>query len=170
MWTLELPLKIQVSKNKSKSLNLNEYRNWHYQLSNKVKQQFKDDLNYLVGSIPYQQRIHLHYTFYPVSKRKQDVMNVVAVADKFFSDVLPEIGVILDDNYHHLPSVSANYGGVDKINPRIEVTIIPWADPHGLSLELVKNAKRQYYPGPSGYSYGHGEVLSSSYRTPEWRI
>ncbi len=70
-------------------------------------------------------RIGLVYTLFIKSKRSKDVMNVISILDKFFSDTLTEIGVIPDDDYHHLPIVVGMYGGMRKdMEEHVEVSIV----------------------------------------------
>lgn len=77
--------------------------------------------------------IVLHYKVFVGSNTKSDVMNWVSVIDKFFQDVLVKHGIIPDDNYTIIPKIVSEFGGVDKKNPRIEITIE--------ELEEIKNTE-----------------------------
>jgi hypothetical protein len=70
-------------------------------------------------------KVRFVYTFYPRTKAISDVANVCSVVDKFFSDTAKHAGVIPDDNYTILPELIYRFGAVDKLNPRVEVHIIP---------------------------------------------
>lgn len=67
--------------------------------------------------------IQLHYRVYTGSTHKSDIMNWVAVIDKFFQDVLVQEGKLVDDNYDYVNFVSAEFIQVDKQNPRVEIDI-----------------------------------------------
>lgn len=106
--TFELPWSVQITKNKKFSLNLNEYRNAHYQVLSKAKRIFNESV------IPPRKKgfdhIHVEYIIMRKGKRKIDTMNVVSIADKFFLDFLVLWGVIPDDHS----------GIVSHMAPRVE--------------------------------------------------
>lgn len=124
---LTLPLKVvlprKTKKDKNVYLNLNTYRNLHYIINNDVKKVFKEDLRENLEGIDLGDKINIHYTYYANSNRKSDVANMCVVVDKFLCDALSEYGCIPDDNYDHVPEVRYSYGGVEKGNGRVEVTI-----------------------------------------------
>lgn len=121
MWTIALPLEIPVSKKKSLSLNLNPFRNAHFQVLNKAKVNFTDLVRSDLKDIPKLSKITLDYILYP--QRLCDTNNFCSIVDKFFSDALVECGVIQDDNFKVVIDTRFRFGYVDKNNPRIEVTI-----------------------------------------------
>jgi hypothetical protein len=51
-----------------------------------------------------------------------------AIQRKFFEDALVELGYLTDDNYLHVLGASDDFGGVEKDNPRIEITITEFPD------------------------------------------
>jgi hypothetical protein len=92
--------------NKKFSLNLNVYRNAHYQTLNKAKIIFK---NQLLADYPELSEIkgltgkaRISYNIIPNDKRKFDTMNIISVVDKFFLDALVAFGCITDDNYNYI--------------------------------------------------------------------
>ena len=125
MWTISLPLSVPVSKRKNFSLNLNIYRNAHHMVLNKAKTTFTNQILNQLKRIPQQSLISLTYIVFLPNQRKTDISNIGSVTDKFFSDALVEAGVIPDDNYTYLNQVSFLFGGVDRVNPRVDVTIKP---------------------------------------------
>lgn len=125
MWTISVPLSVPVSKKKFFSLNLNIYRNAHYQTLNKAKTTFTDSVITRLRKIPAQTKIALTYTIFFPNNRKADISNIGSIVDKFFSDALVDAGVIPDDNYTYLTHVQFFFGGIDLIDPRVEVTITP---------------------------------------------
>lgn len=103
-------------------MNLNQYRNWHYQTSNKLKILFKEQVK---GNLDFSflGKIEISYVYYAPDKRKRDLMNVIAVVDKFFQDALVEEGCIVTDDTDTVIKITSIYAGVDKNNPRVEATI-----------------------------------------------
>ena len=86
------------------ALNLNVYRNAHYQVLNKAKIIFK---NQLFQNYPEIQEIKAHqveigYYIERCDKRVFDTMNIISIVDKFFLDALVESGCIPDDNYKYV--------------------------------------------------------------------
>lgn len=99
--------------NKKFALNLNVYRNAHYQTLNKAKIIFK---NQLLADYPEIQEIKAHqvkigYYIERCDNRIFDTMNIISIVDKFFLDALVEFKCISDDNYKYVtyesPSVSS---------------------------------------------------------------
>ena len=124
-WTITLPWKVPLSKNKDFPINLNYYRNACFQELNNAKIKFAKLVSPLLGSVLCMESCSLAYAIFPPSKRECDISNVCSVADKFFSDTLVSCGKIIDDNFKVIPMVSFNFGHADVSNPRIEVTITP---------------------------------------------
>ena len=119
---IDLPLKLTLGR-KNYALNLNFYRNAHYQILNHLKVSFTDLVEPELKKLPKLSKANLTYTYYPGSKRLSDTANVCSIVDKFFCDALVRSGVIPDDNYTYIPSISYNYGSIDKENPRVTVVI-----------------------------------------------
>jgi Holliday junction resolvase RusA-like endonuclease len=128
---LVLPLKIRLSKAGKKwfILNLNNYRNAHFQTLNTAKKFYTaaviDQLQYrqpknlprLVGPL------QLTYKYYAATARRLDVSNPCSVIDKFTCDALTEAGVWIDDDIKTVVEVRYVWGGVEKMNPRCELEI-----------------------------------------------
>lgn len=123
MYKIDLPIKVPVSKKRNFSLNMNTYRNAHYQTLNKAKVIFKEMISPFLGDLPCFNKVELTYILYPGTKHLQDISNICCVADKFFCDAMTETGKWEDDNYTVIGKVSYLFGSVDKENPRIEVYI-----------------------------------------------
>ena len=120
-----IPLIVQVSKNKKVSLNLNTYRNLHFQLNNKAKSILLDIIKRecLIEGILSTPPFEFLYTIFRRDKRKSDLMNVGSVIDKFVSDALVTLGYITDDNTDIIKKVTIIDGGVDKQNPHAKLEI-----------------------------------------------
>ena len=119
-----LPYFVPVGKKeKNFYVNLNIYRNAHHFTLNSAKIAFKEAIQDQVNKLPFLHKIKLHYRVFAPSNRKIDTMNVGSIADKFFCDALVEAGKLTDDNYDYLLYNGFEFGGIDKENPRVEVTI-----------------------------------------------
>ena len=125
MWKIELPLKVDVSKKSSFSLNLNQYRNAHYHVLNTAKVNYSELVKKRIAHIPQLKACTLKYVLYLPTNRRVDISNVCSVIDKFFCDAFVEAGKLKDDSYDFLKEVTYCFGGIDKANPRVEVLIEP---------------------------------------------
>lgn len=120
-----IPLAIVLPRTRTKDknviLNLNNYKTTYYKTLNAAKQKFTETVE-----IPEFKAtvIHIDYQIYTKSRHVFDVNNVGSVLDKFLCDTIVKRGYIPDDNYNHIPEMpSGRFMGVDKDNPRAEVTI-----------------------------------------------
>jgi len=108
-------------------LNLNKYRNLHYQTLNGTKKQFKEDIKDQVEALPNLSElfgtIRIDYVCYLPNAVKRDIGNIVGVVDKYFCDAVVELGKLVDDNWEHIKASSWVYGGIDRDRPRLEATI-----------------------------------------------
>lgn len=118
------PLSVAKSRAKNFTLNLNVYRNTHYQTLNKVKVNYKTHLSKQISELPFLNKIRIVYTLYTGTRRKCDIANVLSIHDKFFCDALVELGKIQDDDYEKVPEVTYRFGGIDRENPRVEIQLI----------------------------------------------
>ena len=120
--TLSLPLFITNRSNRRKWLTLNNYRNWHYQVSNDIKRRFKsevfDKLDFKIKG-----RVKIEYFYFAPDKRTRDLMNVISVIDKFFQDAMVDRGCIESDDLSTVVEVNSCYMGIDREEPRLDVMI-----------------------------------------------
>tara|TARA_Y100001937_G_scaffold4488_1_gene5869 strand:+ start:854 stop:1243 length:390 start_codon:yes stop_codon:yes gene_type:complete len=119
---LSLPLFITNRKNKRKWLTLNNYRNWHYQVSNDIKRQFKSEVLELL-TFKLEGKVKIEYFYFAPDNRTRDLMNVISVIDKFFQDAMVEQCCIESDDLSTVTEVNSCYMGIDKENPRLDVMI-----------------------------------------------
>lgn len=118
------PLFVPQSKNKNFILNLNVYRNAHYQTLNTVKLRYKQILEEQIKELPeFKEQIQIVYRLFPKTRRRTDIGNVLSIHQKFFEDALTEYGKIVDDNYLYVPKTAQIFGEVDPTNPRVEIEI-----------------------------------------------
>jgi hypothetical protein len=106
-----IPARLQVG-NKVFALNLNTYRNAHFQTLNNAKKNFKILLynTYPEILLIRAKSVIVQYKITPHNKRLFDTQNIISIVDKFFLDALVEAGTIPDDNYkivtYHAPLVA----------------------------------------------------------------
>lgn len=122
MPSIDLPITIKVGR-KNLPLNLNFYRNAHYQTLNKMKILFAESIQDQLKDLPHYQQLNLIYTLYPKTHRLCDVANVCTIVDKFFCDALVKANTIEDDNYTVLKNIQYKFGEVDKEHPRVTVEL-----------------------------------------------
>lgn len=121
------PLVVPTNKDGSKvfRLNLNAYRNEHYQTLNKAKIVYKELMTPQIKALPTFDKLFLHFVLYPGSSREMDLANVASVTEKFFCDALVELGKIPDDNYKYVIGSCITFGDIDRIAPRMEILFNP---------------------------------------------
>lgn len=113
-------------------MNVNrKYRGPAY---NNLKKKFKETIRHNLDGVIMPGKIGIEYVIYKKNKRLKDRMNVCALVDKFFCDCLTECGVISDDNDDIIEYQFFRTGGIDKDNPRIEITV------HDLSVPATASS------------------------------
>lgn len=127
---LTLPLSVVLPRKKKDDkifqLNLNVYRNAHFHILNDAKITFLRAVEpqlVEMGRIDQYSPLLFSYVIFRPSRRTFDIMNVASVIDKFTCDAMIQTGVIKNDNHEHISRFVASFGGVDKDNPRCELTI-----------------------------------------------
>ena len=118
---VDLPRK--TKKDKRIALNLNVYRNLHFQINNQVKVEYTGEMILQLYKKSFPNPIHLEFVLYKPSKRKIDRANILCIVEKFFCDALTYFKCIPDDNDDHVLSTHYTTGGVDPQNPRVEIFI-----------------------------------------------
>lgn len=123
-YVITSPLYVYVGKKKF-MLNMNDYRNAHYQVLNKAKVEYKRLLRDEILQLPKMNVININYDVTLGDNRRHDGMNIVSVTSKFFLDALVEYGVLEDDNTKHVIHEEWNSRGVEKNNGKVEIYIKP---------------------------------------------
>jgi len=109
---------------KNVPINLNWYRNAHYQQSNKIKVKFKDHIKQQFEGLPkIQTKISIKFVYYAARNNSPDLDNFTSISKKFFQDAMVELGLIEEDNINHIIATSEYYGGIDRENPRVEAFV-----------------------------------------------
>jgi len=120
IFQIKLPAIVNVSKNRRFSLNLNQYRNAHYQTLSKAKRVFHQEVfNELRFVKKIQHPVGIHYSVIAGSKRKFDISNICTVVDKFFCDAMVKENLIDDDDYRYIAELLYSYGGYEKGNQHV---------------------------------------------------
>lgn len=117
------PLSVPVSKKNKFILNLNNYRNTHFYSLNTAKREYKALISHLLKGQSFKMPIQITYCYYPKTKRKTDLGNVLSVHQKFFEDALTELKCIPDDDYTQIIQSTFTFGTVDPENPRVDIFI-----------------------------------------------
>lgn len=120
------PLKVllprKTMKDKEYILNLNNYRNWHYIVSNQIKEAYTFDLGKQLFGLRFK-KIKITLKYFKGTERKCDRANIYCIHEKFFCDALVSHGVIEDDNDDFIKESVYLDVELDKANPRVEITI-----------------------------------------------
>lgn len=123
---ISMPLYVQLSKKekaKKYHINLNVYNQWHYIAKNNIKVKYKEIASPKLEGLVFDKKIELTFTLWKATKRKVDRANPLSIHEKFFCDALTELGCIPDDNDDHVYATHYYTGGLDRENPRVDITI-----------------------------------------------
>lgn len=113
----------KTKPNKTLLVGLNMYRNAHFHLQNKVKQHYAAIVtNQVTGSTPIVGRFRVSYTYYYKSS-VSDLGNVCSLSSKVLLDALQELNLIQQDNVQYCIEEVYRVGGLDKLNPRVEILL-----------------------------------------------
>ncbi|MEG0151641.1 MAG: hypothetical protein RR744_00480 [Cellulosilyticaceae bacterium] len=119
-----LPIYRKVRK-KDVLVGLNQVSLLHRYTKNKWKQDYdkivNDNMTRFMNE-PYDGKYEIEYLLYYKNVRC-DLGNVCCIAEKFALDSLQVLGVLKDDNVSRHVRSTYTVGGVDKENPRVEMTI-----------------------------------------------
>lgn len=124
-YVIESPLSVPVSSKKKFMLNMNDYRNAHYQVLNKAKVEYKRIMRDEILQLPKMNVISVDYEITLGDNRRHDGMNIASVTSKFFLDALVEYGILEDDNMKRVLHEEWNSCGVEKGNGRVLIYIRP---------------------------------------------
>lgn len=127
-WILIAPLRVPQTKTKLFTIGMNQYRNAHYQVLNKVKIEYKNIMKEQILKLPEFSKVSIDYTLYPRTKHLCDISNILSIHDKFFCDALVELGKLPEDNYLFVPRVVFNIGHIDSNNSRVEIKLIDYEE------------------------------------------
>lgn len=113
-----------VKKPRNHWLTLNKYRNNQFHLNSDLKILFDSKIDLPAEClIPFEPNVEIEYKFFFPTKAKRDIDNSLAVVSKFTGDALVKRGVLEDDDFKIVNRIVGVYGGIDRDNPRCEVTV-----------------------------------------------
>ena len=104
----------KTKEDKKLIINLNNYRNWHYIISNEAKKKYKEELHDQLCDLKLKTPINLEFRYFKGSERKCDRANVYSIHEKFFCDALVEYGCIPDDSDEYLEDINHRQTKIDK--------------------------------------------------------
>jgi len=103
--------------------SMNDYYKSNFQSANKIKQNWKEFIVWCLKDTDLAgykiNRCNITYTTYFKTNRRHDLDNI---SPKFILDGFVEAGLIVDDDYKHIESLTIKCG-IDKENPRMEFLI-----------------------------------------------
>ena len=108
-------------------MNLNKFRNNHFSLNNDIKKAYTDLMSsaieeafegYLVD-VP----VRIDYKIFFGDRRSKDMDNILSIVSKNFQDALVSCGVLEDDSYDHINETRYMFGGIERGQERVEITI-----------------------------------------------
>lgn len=108
----------------NKFIGLNWYRNANPFEQASVKRLFTNKFVDLLSPYAGQtlDKYNIKYVYYYKNKAT-DLSNACSIMDKFFQDSLITAGIITNDNVEKGMKIEYEVGGLDKENPRIEITL-----------------------------------------------
>jgi len=119
---LILPIYYTIVKktkaNKTFLVNMNWYRNAHFQVLNKVKIYYHQLIKEQYDGNTFN-KVSVHYKIY-AKRRGTDGGNIRSIIEKFALDGLVEVGALPDDSIDYVSEDRSEYF-YDKDNPRAEV-------------------------------------------------
>lgn len=104
-------------------LNLNVYRNLNFILNNQSKVIYNKLMGPQVKDVKIVPLSTFEYKLFRKDSKRCDKSNTLCIVEKFFCDCLVSHGCLEDDSEKFIGPVSYIFGGVDKENPRVEITI-----------------------------------------------
>jgi len=121
------PLFVTLSRkskpDKKVSLNLNVYRNLHHAINSQAKKQYFKDMRGQLEGLVIKTPVEITYQVFKPTLRMMDKMNVVSIVSKFLLDSITDYGCWEDDNDNFVKTETVLPTELDRINPRVEVTI-----------------------------------------------
>lgn len=113
----------KTKKHKKMILNLNGFRNWSHFLSNDIKKVYTECMRDQLQGVKLNTPIGLEFKLFKSQNRLIDRANPLSIHEKFFCDALTHFGCIDDDNDEFIHWTHYTSGGVDRDDPRVEITI-----------------------------------------------
>ena len=127
MIKLICPLYITIERktkaDKKVFVNMNTYRNLHFQINNNVKVKYKELLREQLEGVKIKTPVEITYKVYKARNNMLDKMNVVSITSKYLLDAITQLGCWTDDNDDFVKTETIMPTELDRENPRVEVFI-----------------------------------------------
>lgn len=127
MFVVHSPLRIILPRVRVKDkiwiLNLNVYRNTHYQILNQVKEKYERLMKDQIMALPVFKTVEAVFINYPKTAAIPDTANVCCIHEKFFADALVKYGKLEDDKPEFWKGSRYYFGEIDRVNPRVGIAL-----------------------------------------------
>lgn len=121
-----MPTHIELGKIKKRkyALNLNTYRNLHFQVNNNLKKEYKDLIKSMIWNITtIKSPAMLEIVYYNGTNRKSDLENNCIVHVKYLLDALVELWILATDDFDTIKDIHFMYWWYSKNNWHVEITV-----------------------------------------------
>ena len=130
LFTFAVPLFVMLPRKtkpaKKIILNFNKYHIWSTFQRNEIKAIFTKQLERTLidsGLVPLRFIRKIKYELYLGRGGRHDTRNVTNLIDKYVCDALVTYGYLEDDTWQYIGKTEDTCIGIDRNNPRVEVTI-----------------------------------------------
>jgi len=120
---LYIVLERKTKPDKKIFVNMNTYRNLHFQINNQVKIKYKELLKEQLIGVKIKTPVEITYKVYKARNNNLDKMNVVSITSKYLLDAITELGCWTDDNDDFVKTEIIMPTELDRKKPRVEVFI-----------------------------------------------
>jgi len=120
---LYITIERKTKPDKKVFVNMNTYRNLHFQVNNKVKVKYKEILREQLEGVKIKTPVEITYKVYKARNNMLDKMNVVSITSKYLLDAITQLGCWTDDNDDFVKTETIMPTELDRENPRVEVFI-----------------------------------------------
>ena len=137
--SLTLPMFVVIPRKRTADkrfwVNLNVYRNAHYQVLDDAKKLYAGEVMAALAASGARtgsrlaSPVEMDYVIYAKDRRTFDIGNVLSIVQKFTEDALVSLKILEEDDYNHVYRVTHTFGGIDRDRPRVELRIRETHDP-----------------------------------------
>jgi len=120
---LYITIERKTKPDKKVFVNMNTYRNLHFQINNNVKVKYKELLKEQLEGVKIKTPVEITYKVYKARNTTLDKMNVVSITSKYLLDAITQYGCWTDDNDDFVKRETIMPTELDRKNPRVEVFI-----------------------------------------------
>jgi Holliday junction resolvase RusA-like endonuclease len=120
---LYITIERKTKPDKKVFVNMNTYRNLHFQINNNVKVKYKELLREQLEGVKIKTPVEITYKVYKARNTTLDKMNVVSITSKYLLDAITQYGCWTDDNDDFVKTETIMPTELDRKNPRVEVFI-----------------------------------------------